>query len=113
MRRGICIAALFAALSWGVPANAAMTGEKLKDWCGGEQYSVKFAVCLGYLNALVDIIGDPAKPFGLSACFPKDATIVEIADIVKAYLENNPGKGKQTAAALGMAALVQAYPCDK
>jgi len=70
----------------------------------------------GYVAAIVDDrqlaqnMGELSEG-GLRVCVPNEATVRQIIDVVKKYLENNPENRHYGAASSVVLALRQAFPC--
>jgi len=112
MNRTIAIAAIVAlALAVPLPAMAgAPTGNTLFEWCNKDM-----AGCRTFFSGMVEgmevmqvVYEDKVAEYW---CWPDGATIAQGADIIIAYIRDNPAERHQPASALGLVALGKAWPC--
>jgi len=62
---------------------------------------------MGYITGVADAFG------GTSFCVPKNIPVGRLMDIIFLYLEANPNRRKEKAAALVVSALSAKFPCPK
>ena len=117
MRTGRCPAfGLAAALLLGAAPAAAgsnLTGNDLLERCSASASAnpIQWGVCLGYVMAIADALGQGRPLNGVRACPPPDATSGQMMDVVRQWLERNPARRHLGGAPLVAAALQQAFPC--
>jgi hypothetical protein len=118
MRRGrypiVGLAAAFLVLV-AAPAGAGsnLTGNDLLERCSASASAnpIQWGVCLGYVVAIADALGQGRPINGARACFAADVTSGQLMDVVRQWLERNPAKRHINGAALVVTALQQAFPC--
>ena len=117
MRRGrhpiFGLAAAFLLLG-AAPAGAAnLTGNDLLERCSASASAnpIQWGVCLGYVVAIADALGQGRPINGLRACLAPDVTSGQMMDVVRQWLERNPARRHINGAALVVTALQQAFPC--
>ena len=85
------------------------TGNYLHGICQSKTLWKK-AQCGGYVLGVADALGDTTYN---DRCFTlqEKASLQQVADIVKAWLEKNPGERHFTAHSLVAKALAEVWPC--
>jgi hypothetical protein len=101
-----CILTTLASRSW------AMDGNALWDICQKTDPSNKM-YCETYITGAVEAIIMLRKYTGNLSCPPAETIILQIADVTRNYLRDNPATRNYTAASLVVAAMAQAWPCPK
>ena len=115
MTRWIAAAVVVLVLVLAGEARAAsfVEGNDLHEWCENEGAGNQSA-CAAYVMGIADVItfikieGD----FKSRACFSKQMTSVQLADVVKRWLEQYPEYRHYSAAGLVGSALAEAFPCE-
>jgi hypothetical protein len=109
MRILVAVMVMVLGLSGQAKANL-VDGNKLQKWCQGT--GANDAACMGYVLGVTDMTD--GKTFN-SDCFeiPMGAKGRQISDIVKAWLEKNPGDRHYAAESLVVRALARTWPCKK
>ena len=80
-------------------------GNKLLSEMNGSQFQQMSA--LGYVVGVADALD------GVTVCSPNSVTAGQIHDMVKQFLENNPGLRHFTGDAIVNRVLSKAWPCKK
>lgn len=90
-----------------------MDGNDLLEMCQSSNYTRKF-MCMGYIEAIYDVIKDGNKINGFPVCIPKttNITVGQIVDIAKMFLSNHPEIRHDDAPGLVSGALFDAFPCQ-
>ena len=76
--------------------------------------TIEFAFCLGYVDAITDVLEAGNSVNGYRACVPVGPGGVEafqLKDIVVQYLRRNPSPRHLGAAGLVAGAISEAFPC--
>ena len=102
---------LLAAAPAGAGTN--LTGNDLLERCSASASAnpIQWGVCLGYVMAVADLLGQGRPIAGARACIATDVTSGQLMDVVRQWLERNPARRHIAGAALVAAALQQAFPC--
>lgn len=88
-------------------AAAQTTGDNLFSWCAHQ--GPYLDVCTGYIRGVVEVAMDLRK-----VCLPPQGlTMKETTDIVISYLGAKPNARGLPARQIVIAAMSQAFPCDK
>ena len=86
-----------------------MTGNQLYQHCTAND-----EVCAGYIEGIVDGSGIIQEAFNQRAiCLPDNANVRQIADVVIKYLRDHPESRAQSAGALSVIALTDAFGCKR
>ena len=72
---------------------------------------IQWGVCLGYVMAIADLLGQGRPVSGVRACVSADVTSGQLMDVVRQWLERNPARRHVNGATLVAVALQQAFPC--
>jgi hypothetical protein len=91
-----------------------LTGNALLERCSAATGSFDSGVCSGYVTGVVDAIETAQGVFGAKSkvCVPEQATIGQVRDIVKRFLDSHPAVRHMTASSLAWAAIQEAFPCS-
>lgn len=112
MGKYICLTALLFASQQVLAAEtfAYMSGNKLLDVCTKDT-PAHVALCLGYINGVVDIMSsNPVNEF--RACLPrKNAPLTQMVSVAKKWLEAHPEALHYPAPGLVANAMAEAFPC--
>ena len=94
-------------------AGSNLTGNDLLQRCSASASDnpVQWGVCLGYVMAVADLLGQGRPVNGVRACVAADVTSGQLMDVVRQWLERNPARRHINGAALVGVALQQAFPC--
>jgi hypothetical protein len=94
-------------------AGSNLTGNDLLARCSASASDnpVQWGVCLGYVMAVADLLGQGRAVAGVRACVAADVTSGQLMDVVRQWLERNPARRHINGAALVAVALQQAFPC--
>ena len=116
MRRGLFFGLAIALLAMSAaPATAGsnLTGNDLLERCSASASDnpIQWGVCLGYVMAVADLLGQGRPINGARACVATDVTSGQLMDVVRQWLERNPARRHINGAALVAVALQQAFPC--
>jgi hypothetical protein len=89
------------------------SGNRLYEDCKAENYFNR-GYCGGYIVGIVDTV-EAMQASGLlpndALCIPEGATKGQIADVVRQYLQDNPGQRHRDAGSLVPEALNKAFGC--
>ena len=94
-------------------AGSNLTGNDLLERCSASASDnpIQWGVCLGYVMAVADLLGQGRPINGARACVSADVTSGQLMDVVRQWLERNPARRHINGAALVAVALQQAFPC--
>jgi hypothetical protein len=94
-------------------AGTNLTGNDLLERCSASASAnpIQWGVCLGYVMAVADLLGQGRPVSGVRACVSADVTSGQLMDVVRQWLERNPARRHINGAALVAVALQQAFPC--
>jgi hypothetical protein len=94
-------------------AGSNLTGNDLLERCSASASDnpIQWGVCLGYVMAVADLLGQGRPINGARACIAADVTSGQLMDIVRQWLQRNPARRHLNGAALVAVALQQAFPC--
>jgi Rap1a immunity proteins len=81
------------------------SGNRLHDACEARDLLSK-GFCAGYITGVVDALR-PKELF----CLPQNATVEQVADIVKLWLRDHPERRQEPAQVLTGLALLNKFPC--
>ena len=98
----------------GSPARAGVSfydGNKLLTICNDTEGVLNLGICLGYVEAVSDVLDSGAAISGWKACSPENVTAGQVKDIVTRFLVNHPEKRHYAAHTLVARALSEAFPC--
>ena len=105
---------LIVALGWFLAAQDAeakfYSGNSLVELCSSAK-EVDRTRCEGYVTAIADVIYGQGHLGDLRSCPPATATVRQLTDTVKKWLENTPTRRQYNAASLVPEALAAAFPC--
>jgi hypothetical protein len=116
--RALAIAGVVVSLwrsgAWG---EVRMDGNELMRRCGFSRTSYEYGFCFGSIIGVAELVS-ALNILGLiegrqSACVPANAANGQIVDVVKNYLRDNPAQRHMMASGLIVAALIQAFPCQR
>ena len=94
------------------PTRTFQTGNQLYGFCTSPDVTYSEGICDGYILGAYDFLALAASQIpGSPVCVPEHATVKELVDTVKKFLADNPSTRHNTASALVLAALAQAFPC--
>lgn len=96
-----------AGLSPGLGATRT-TGTDLRSHCSANDYD--FLRCVTYVRAIADVLEEDSI-YSYEACVPKTATLGQLVDIARAFLDDNPAKIHLSAHYLVTRAFSEAFPC--
>ena len=94
-------------------AGSNLTGNDLLERCSASASAnpIQWGVCLGYVMAVADQLGQGRPINGVRACVAADVTSGQLMDVVRQWLDRNPARRHVNGAALVAVALQQAFPC--
>ena len=106
-------AAFLALVAAPAVAGSNLTGNDLLERCSASatENPIQWGVCLGYVAAIADALGQGRPINGVRACPARDVTSGQMMDVVRQWLERNPARRHLTGSVLVAAALQQAFPC--
>jgi hypothetical protein len=106
-------AALLALAATPAAAGSNLNGNDLLDRCSASasENPIQWGVCLGYVAAIADALGQGRPIHGVRACPAADVTSGQMMDVVRQWLERNPARRHLAGSVLVAAALQQAFPC--
>ena len=109
LRRAAILSCLLWLGSWPAIADPSITGHRLLNWCGSEQATPLWMLCLGYVAGVSDHL---ERVEGAARyCPPQGVSDEEERDIVVAYLIENEALRRNSALDLVVESLQEAYPC--
>lgn len=123
MLKGLLIGALLAmsapasasnaATAWPIAAGAPVfdTGNELWSFCGTTILGSPPDLCMAYVAGADDAYNSLLPSLGTRVCQPTGATIGQVTDVVRHYLNDHPDQREKMASSLVWVALVSAFPC--
>lgn len=107
------IAAIFLCLLE-TSANAALTGNDLKEACLNYPRNIKALECITYIGGVSDTwLAAEAFKIKPVFCLPLSATNDQFVLVVNKFLQDNPAKLHLLASALVTIAFKEAFPCKE
>ena len=117
MRVGLIAIALAEATLPAQPAKASIdSGNDLLTACTGSQAGFEDGLCMGFIQGVtVGIVADHVinNKIRMPYCVRPGVTLGQLDDVVVAYLKAHPANRDTTAASIVLAAIEDAYPCQK
>ena len=89
---------------------AAVSGNELRQQCDEPKFGRY--ICMGYIRGVVEMATLTIPPTAAGAfCLPSEVTTNQVVEVVKKYMQDNPERLHEIAAALIVSRLHVVFPC--
>ncbi len=87
------------------------TGNELKKFCASDEPDVLYGFCMGLISGVYEGYNTATEILDRAHCVPKGVTRIQMRDVVKNFMDENPQLLHKEAAFIIMVALIKNFPC--